>query len=236
MSRLLSLLLTTTLASSALAQEPEGTTEAPAAEAQAVEAPVVPATTTYSLSASRSDVYVVIRNDTSASLQRLGHDHVIYASNFTGTAVWPNRPGEACKVDFSVPVAKLTVDPPGLREKAGIDPDNTISDSDKGKLSSNMWGKSQLHSAGFSTISFSATSCEGTSGKVKVNGNMTIRGVTKPVSLTMDVSADGKSFSASGRLESSHTAFGFKPFSASFVGPRNQDRLTFVIRARGSAM
>lgn len=224
-ARIASLALAASLSTAAFAQE-----EAPAA----AEEEAGPATTTYALSSGNSDLYVILRNDTSATLQRLGHDHVIYASAFTGTVVWPNVDGAACSVDISVPVMKLTVDPSGSRNKAGLD-DNTIDAGDKEKLSKNMWGKSQLDAGNFSNITFKSTSCSGRTGSVKVQGTMTIRGKSQPVSLTMQVKADGSTFSASGRFNTSHTAFGFKPFAASALGPRNADKLNFVINARGKA-
>jgi polyisoprenoid-binding protein YceI len=193
------------------------------------------ASRTYALTPRGSDVYVVVRNDRDATLSRLGHDHVIYARDFTGTVVWPATPGGACSVDVQVPVTSLIVDPPGLREKAGLDPNGTIPEEDKAKVQRNMWSGGQLSSGQYPAVTFRADHCPGGTGKVKVDGTMTIRGVAKPVSVVMDVAADATSFSASGRFDSAHTTFGFKPFAATALGPRNQDRLSFVVSVRGQA-
>lgn len=193
-----------------------------------------PAAHTYTLDAARSDLYVVIRNDTDATLARLGHDHVIYATGWSGTVTWPSEGAAGCAVDISVPVGKLVVDPPGLREKAGLD-GNTISEDDKQKLSKNMWSGSQLDSGRFGAITWKATACEPVEGGAKVTGTFTVRGTAVPVTLTMKVTADGATFTASGRFETSHTALGFKPFAASAFGPRNQDRLSFAVRVQGTA-
>ena len=218
-----------------LASLPALAQDAPAepTEAAAAEVAPVPPTTTYRLQPSGSDVYVVIRNDTDATLARLGHDHVIYASDFEGTVTWPNTPDASCSIDIRVPVNQLTVDPGSTRDKAGLD-DNTIDDGDKAKLKKNMWSKSQLRATDYPAVVFNSTSCDGTGGKVTVSGTLTVRGVSQPVSLTMDVSADGSAFSAKGSFDTSHTAFGFKPFAATALGPRNQDRLSFVVQVVGA--
>jgi polyisoprenoid-binding protein YceI len=225
MLRLSTLVLSTLLSTAAFAQDGEAPMEPEAA---------TPPTTTYAVSASGSDLYVVIRNDTSASLSRLGHDHVIYASKFSGTVVWPNEDGQSCNIEIRVPVMSLTVDPPGTRDAAGLD-DNTIDDGDKQSLSKNMWGKSQLDAKNHSDIVFKSTSCEGREGNVKVNGTLTVRGTAAPVTVTMNVTADGSSLSARGKFNTTHSALGMKPFSASFVGPRNAEKLSFSIRLRGKA-
>lgn len=210
----------------ALAQDAPPAAEAPAAQEAA-------APTTYTLKSDDSDLWVIIRNDTDALMSRFGHDHVIAASSFTGSVTWPAAGGDACKIDIAVPVTALVVDPPGSREAAGLD-DNTISDGKKKGLKKNMWGKSQLFADSFPKVTFSATSCSGTSGKVKVKGTMSIRGKSVPVTVTMDVKADAGSFTASGRFKTSHTAFGFEPFSAMGGGLRNQDALEFRIAVKGT--
>ena len=221
--RLAPLLLATLLPAVTFAQEADASAPAEAPTA----APVA-----YTLSPAKSDLYVVIRNDTSAMASRLGHDHVIYASDFSGTVTWPSAAGQACAVDIQVPVLSLTVDPPGLRAKAGLD-DNTIDEDDKQSLKKNMYSKSQLAVPEFNAVTFRATACEGTTGKVKVRGDLTVRGTTVPVALTMDVQADASGFSAKGRVTLTHTAFGFKPFAATAFGPRNADDLLFVVHVKG---
>ena len=210
-----------------------GLTTMPLSVAAADEPAAAPTSTTYALTASGSDVYVVIRNDETASLSRLGHNHVIYASKFTGSVTWPSEAGGTCAIDIRVPVAALVVDPPGLRAKAGLD-ENTIDDSDKASLQKNMWSAGQLDSTHYTEVRFQGTKCSGNSGAVKVDGTLTFRGKPIPLSVNMNVTAAPTSFAASGKFESSHTALGYKPFAASFMGPRNQDRLSFTINVKGS--
>lgn len=184
---------------------------------------------TYVAKPERSDVYVVIRNDTTASLARLGHDHVIYAKSFDGRVTWPEDPGGPCKVSFRIPVKELVVDPPGLRAKAGLD-DNTIDDGQKDKLKQNMWGSSQLDATDHPYVTFEADTCPGGTGTVQVAGTLTVRGVGQPVKAAMTVSiAEDGTFKAKGTFQTTHEAHGFKPFRASPFGPRNQDALAFTV-------
>ena len=221
--------------------DPEATTEDgadPAAIAGTDPAdaePAVPAARTYTLSAARSRMTVVIRSDPTAALARLGHDHVIQASTMSGTVTWPTVAGGPCSVDIRVPVRGLVVDPAGARKRAGLDPDGGISDSEEVKLAKNMWSKSQLDAGSHPEISFQAATCPGGTGQVEVAGTLSIRGVSAPRSVTMTVEATAEAFSASGRFTTAHTAFGFKPFSATPLGPRNQDALAFSLSVKGSA-
>ncbi len=225
--RPLFLLLVTLSSATTLAQD------ATSVAAPAPSAPAPAGLRTYALSASQSDLYVVIRNDTSATLARMGHDHVIYATGWSGTVTWPADGVAGCKVNIKVPVMKLVVDPPGLRAKAGLD-ENTITDDDKSKLSKNMWGSAQLDADAFGSITYTSTACTPKGDAVEIAGTLTVRGTAAPVTLTMKVDANEAAFVASGTFETSHTALGFKPFAATAFGPRNQDRLTFAIRTKGT--
>jgi hypothetical protein len=175
----------------------------------------------------------VIRSDPNATLARLGHDHVLVASDFSGTITWPTAPGGPCSVRIEVPVAKLVVDPPGARERAGLD-GNTISEDDKGKLLGNLGSAGQVDTARNPVVRFVAASCPGGTGAVPVSGELTLRGRSVPVKVTMQVEADAARFSASGRLEITHTQFGFKPFAATAFGPRNLDPMTLSVRVQGT--
>lgn len=215
------------LASVAMAQDPA---PAPAEPAPApVSAPV-----TYKLDPAKSWLYVVVYNDPSAMGSRFGHDHGIRASTFDGTVVWDTSNAAACKVEISFPVTALTPDPPGMRERAGLNPDGAVGEGSLKTIKDNLQGKSQLEASVFPTISYKATKCEGTTGKVKVTGDLSIHGVSKSVTVTMDVAADGSAFSAAGSFTALHSSFGFKPFSNLAGALRNKDEIKFVVDVKGA--
>ena len=223
------------LGQSALAQDPAAAPAAtPVAPSASATAAPSAGPVTYTLDAKKSWLYVQIYNDTTSLASRLGHDHAIKATEFTGKVVWDTANAGACVVDITLPVAALRPDPPGMRERAGLSADGAVSEGNLETIRENFLGKNQLDAATYPTISYKSTSCEGTTGKVKVNGNLTMRGVTKPVSVTLDVKPDGSSFAAAGSFGTTHTNFGFKPFAALGGTLKNKDELKFVIDVVGT--
>lgn len=216
----------------AMAQEPSN--DAPAASPATAASNDAPAgetgAVTYTVANSGTDVYVVVYKDPSTAFSGQAHDHVLYASKVMGTITWPQGDDPSgCSVKVDVPVADLVVDPPGFRAKAGIDPDDTISDSQKSKVKDNMWGASQLDRAKHPNVTFVADRCEKKGDRIAVTGDFTLRGVTQRITVPMQVEASPTGFRARGGFETSHTAFGFKPYSAFLGAVRNQDKLTFSL-------
>jgi polyisoprenoid-binding protein YceI len=189
---------------------------------------------TYKLDPAKSWLYVVVYNDPSSLASRLGHDHGIKATEFTGTVVWDTANAGACSVDISFPVSALRPDPPGMRERAALPADGAVGEGSLETIRENLLGKGQLDAATYPTISYKSKSCEGTTGKVKVNGDLTIHGVTKPVAITLDVKADPTSFVAGGAVTTTFTNFGFKPFSNLGGALRTKDEFKLVVDVVGA--
>jgi len=190
--------------------------------------------TTYTLDADKSWLYVVVWNDTSAMASGMGHDHGVKATEFTGTVTWDPDDPSACKVSMDVPVSGLRPDPSGMRARAGLDPDGAVRSNSLETIRNNFMGKRQLDAATFGSISYRSTSCTGSQGRYDVVGSLSIHGVSQSVSTKMTIEANGSTFKASGTFESTHTAFGFKPFSNLGGALRNLDRLNFVVDVVGS--
>jgi polyisoprenoid-binding protein YceI len=189
---------------------------------------------TYTLDPVKSWLFVVVYNDPTALAARLGHDHAIRAMDFDGTVVWDPANLGACSVEISFPVTALSPDPPGMRVRAGLDPEGGVEAGALETIKENFLGKSQLDAASFPTISFQSTRCQAADGKVKVTGNLTIRGTTVPVTTLMDVKADGSSFAAAGSFTATHSSFGFRPFTNLAGALRNKDEMKFVVDVVGT--
>ncbi|MFT5586631.1 MAG: polyisoprenoid-binding protein YceI [Cognaticolwellia sp.] len=188
----------------------------------------------YVLQTGSSSLYVQVFKDTTTAASGISHDHVMRASGWTGTATWDPTNPENCKIDISVPVDKLVVDPSKLREAVGYD--STLSDGQRGDVRNNMLSKDQLNSSKYGEISFSATRCKVASeGKVDVRGELTIKGNSKPVSLRMTLDADADSFSAKGGFMVNGSDYGLEPFSAMMGALKNKDELRFTVRLSGKA-
>lgn len=187
----------------------------------------------YALTPTANSLYVVVYADPDRWTPITAHNHAIVASDYTGTVTWDTEDLSACKVDIAFPITSLAVDPPGAREKAGLDPDGAVSDDNKETIKGNMQVKRQLYADSFPKISYSASSCKDNGGKVDVTGTLTIRGHGESITVPMTVSATPTSFSAKGQFELNHSTFGMTPFTYGIGTPKNQEKLTFVIDVTG---
>jgi polyisoprenoid-binding protein YceI len=190
-----------------------------------------PAAVTYTVDKASTWLWVLVRYDREAVMA--GHDHVMRATETTGKITWNPADLSACKVELSFPVSSLKVDPPGAREREGLE--GTTSDGDKEKIAANMLGDRQLAAARHPTATFVSTACEASGDKVKVSGQLTLRGVAKAVSTTLKVSADATSFKAAGAFKVSHADFGFEPFTALLGALRNDKELKIGLDVRAKA-
>ncbi|MFT7519209.1 MAG: polyisoprenoid-binding protein YceI [Kiritimatiellia bacterium] len=174
---------------------------------------------------------VVMKYDRNAFIA--SHDHVLGSTQYTGTATWDADAVQTCDVNVSMPLSTLVIDPAGTREQ--YDLHGETSESDKPKILKNALGKSQLNAAANPAITFQSASCTAQGDKVKVDGNFSMAGVTKPITIIMKTSADGSTFRATGSFKARHTQFGFHPFTAALGALRNDDVLTFHLDIRGKA-
>ena len=206
-------------------------TGTPAAAPPVAAPPASPASKTYTLDTSKSMVFVIVKNDPSSLLSGLAHDHAIGATGWTGTVTWPIDAGATCKIEISVPVSGLEVDLKGYRTKAGLDAQE-VSAEDKVKIKENFSGARQLDARNYPNITFKSTACKGAGTAFMIEGDLTLRGVTKKVIVPMSIVTDGTTFSASGKFTVRGSDYGMAPFSAVGGTLRNQDSLTFVIDAK----
>ncbi|MCB9794119.1 MAG: YceI family protein [Alphaproteobacteria bacterium] len=195
--------------------------------------PTQPARATYTFDPSRSSLTVQVYKDPDTVGAALSHDHVIAARAWTGQATWDPSDLSACKVSFTVPVARLDVDPPKLRAAVGLE--GELSEKQREEVKGNMLAKDQLWGDQHPNITFTSTGCAAKGEQVEVAGRLNIRGVDKDMRVTMTVSADGQSFTASGSFRAKATDFGFEPFTAGFGALKNKDAMRFAVSVTGSA-
>lgn len=207
--------------STAFAQDgdaPEG--DAPVEEAAPTATPV-----TYKL---KGNLVIIVNKDPDTLGSGLSHDHAIRATGWTGTWTWNTANPADCKVDIEVDVAKLEVDADAMRKAYKLgDP---LSAGDRSKIKDAMLGKDQLDSGAHRSITFQSTSCTAD----KVNGNLTIRGKSKAISMPMKLSADTSSLSVKGNVGIRATDFGFDPFSALFGALKNLNDMKLYVDVTGT--
>lgn len=106
------------------------------------------------------------------------------------------------------------------------------------KVQEKMLGPEALDVARHPKATFRSTAVSGTatgpeSWDVQVRGDLTLHGVTAPVTVAMRVARGGTAFNATGRATIRHTDFGMKPISvAGVVKVKNELALEFAVTAR----
>jgi polyisoprenoid-binding protein YceI len=106
------------------------------------------------------------------------------------------------------------------------------------KVQAKMLGPEVLDVGRYPRVTFRSTSVTGTaagsgSWDVQVRGDLTLHGVTRPVTIPMRVTRAGDDLKASGRATIRHTDFGMTPVSvAGVVKVKNELTLEFDITAR----
>lgn len=185
---------------------------------------------TYELAPDDSALYVVVYNDPDRFSPFVsGHNHTIVARDFDGTVVWDPDDAGACAVDIELAVTDLWPDPPGYRQREGLDPDDAVDDDAKSTIVGNMLGNRNLAGDRFPTITYAARACAGTQGAVPVTGVLTVRGVGKEITVPMEVEATPERFHAHGTFALTHADFGMKPFTYGPGTPKNREKLKFVV-------
>ncbi len=206
-----------------------------AAEDDAPAEDAAPGPITYRLDPDLSWLYVIVRNDPNRWTPVTGHDHGIRAMTFDGTVVWDPADPSACDVRIAFPVTALAVDPPGMRERAGLPPEGAIGEAAKRTVVNNMLGRSQLDAARFPEIRYRSSGCAPRpDGRVDVTGTLEVHGVGATITVPMAIEADAERFAARGSFELTHGTFGMKPFTYGPGTPRNQDRLEFHVDVVGA--
>lgn len=184
--------------------------------------------TPHKLSDVDSLLYVLIDNDSSTVLSKLGHDHVIRATQWTGALEFDRENLDATRVEIVVPAENLQVDEEAMRKRIGYK--GGISEGDRKKTRENMLKKDQIWVDKHPTISFRSTSVSSSEeNTLDVQGELTLRGATRAVQLPMELVVEQKGTRIKGRLVVTHAEFGFKPYSAPLGALRNKENITFVI-------
>jgi len=142
-----------------------------------------------------------------------GHEHWVEAAISSGVV---DAAGATPSVRFIVQSARLEVRP-----------DNALSTTDQAQVQSNMQTK-VLESARYPEIVFQSTHVErGTGDAWKVDGNLTLHGVTKP--LIVDVRRENDAYVGAVRIK--QTEFGIHPIrvGGGLVAVKNELDIRFQV-------
>jgi polyisoprenoid-binding protein YceI len=200
----------------------------PVPAAQGGEAEAAPAgPRTFTLDAKKSSFVVQVFKAGAASA--LAHDHVVNATSLTGTVVLDAASLATAAVDVTVQTMGLVNDEPALRKRYGLE--GEVAEKDRAAILDNMRNEDQLDTKKFPTIRFVSTSVvPGTGTALTLKGRLTIKGVTKDISLPCDVVIKNKTVDGKGSVRLKTSDFGIEPYSAFLGAVRNQDEIILHVR------
>ena len=168
--------------------------------------------TTYEIDLKQSELVVILRKGGVAS--RLGHDHAVAATQFTGTVVYDPADVTKTTVKIDVKTDSLQADDPKLCKKHGVK--NTASVSDRKTINANLRTEDQLWVKKYPTLTFRSRKFVQV-GKHKatyIQGYLTIRGKKKLISCLIKLELKNKQLRAQCVFKIVQSDFGYTPYSA----------------------
>lgn len=177
---------------------------------------------TWTVDAGESGLHARTHKDGIAS--GLAHDHIIGATQMSGKVTFDPADPSTFAISVTVPTASLEVDHPRLRRQYRLDGD--IDADDRKTIAEHMRDEDQLHTSKYPTIAFESTRVTASGpGKYAVEGKLTLRGKTRPVSVPVEVTMKADRFEGRGMLRITHAQFGFEPYSAMLGAVKNKERI-----------
>ena len=124
--------------------------------------------------------------------------------------------------------ATLRVDEPASRRRLGVEGD--LSDSQRADVTKAMRAPDQLDVERHPTIRFASSRVVGEGeGKLRVTGQLTLRGVTRELTFPATVALETGGVRARATLTFLQSAFGYRPYSALLGAIRNKDEVTLHV-------
>jgi len=135
---------------------------------------------------------------------KMGHDLVLEATKWQGTVTIDADNPSTTSVEVTVDPRSLEI----LQATGGV---KALSDKDRNDIASNS--DKTLNTSKHPEISFRSTGVTGNAPNLKLNGNLTISGQTKPVTLDVTVQDAGGETRLTAKTVLVQTDFGVKPYS-----------------------
>jgi polyisoprenoid-binding protein YceI len=156
---------------------------------------------------------LLVRTSRTGLGAKAGHDLTIEVTRWHGTATVDPADPAACSVTVVADVDSFEV----RQGTGGLKP---LTDSDRAEIKKTIREK-VLHTARHPTIEFRSTRIDGSADSFTVDGDLTIVGVTEPISVTGRL-ADGH---AHGSATVVQTRWGIRPYSGFFGALKLRDEV-----------
>ena len=175
---------------------------------------------TFTIDQSRSVLVVQLFRDGVAA--RLGHDHVVRATRFSGLVRFDPTAPQSASIRVDVDAAGLKADEPSMRSRFSVSGAPTASDI--AEIETSMKSERQLYVSRFPRITLvSDRITRDAPERYQVAGQLTIRGVTQAVRFPATVRMEGDVLHATATIEFLQTSFGFQPYRAALGAIKNKD-------------
>jgi polyisoprenoid-binding protein YceI len=182
-----------------------------------------------------ADTRVYARVYRGGRLEKLGHNHVVLFNDVQGYVFLGDEPDQSL-FDVAVAVADAEIDPPALRAEQGEGFETELSEHARARTRQNMLKESLLDAAAYPYVMLSSTSIGGSFREPRVTMAVTIKNVTRRVTIPVRLEREGDRLVASGEFELLQSDYGIEPFSALGGALKVEDRveLVFTITAEAS--
>ncbi|TAM80136.1 MAG: YceI family protein [Acidobacteria bacterium] len=159
-----------------------------------------------------------------------GHRHAVLASEWSADLKMNLDDLGRASATITLPAAKLVIDSPAARQKAGLG--GGPGDSEVRTIQQRMLSSEVLDAAQYPRIKFTTTAIKAQgSGQLQVTGNMEIHGRSHPVTIQARYRSDGRQTALDGEFEIRQTDYGLRPESVAggTVKVKNQIAIKFHI-------
>jgi polyisoprenoid-binding protein YceI len=183
----------------------------------------------YALQATPSEAIARVYRE--GALARLGHNHVLRATQLGGMAVLADDWRQS-RFHIVIPLAALELDEAALRRREGGDFASELSAADIAATRANMLGEQSLRAEQFPQLTVEGGIAGGTRAAPELDAVITLAGAALRQRLPVRLQEDAAGLNVSGEMALRQSDYGITPFSALLGALRVRDVVDIVFRLR----
>lgn len=148
---------------------------------------------------------IVVRTYREGMAKRVGHDLALEVTSWSATAAVNREDPASSDVQARLDLRSLSV----REATGGVKP---LSGGDHKEIAKNV--EKTLNLSTYPEVTFSSHSVAADGGqRLRLNGNLTLAGSTKPVSVDLNIERQNGAERLTGTVQLTHSEFGLKPYS-----------------------
>jgi hypothetical protein len=178
--------------------------------------------TRYQIDAKASELHVLVYRG--GAMARLGHNHVVSSKALSGK-LYLQSDFKRSSIELGFPVNELIVDEPASRTSEGEDFAAEVPQEARDATRHNLLRAEVLDGDRYPTIKLRSAEIAGTRTNPILTMRVTIKEVSRNVSISAHVSEANGTLTAVGQFAIKQTDFGITPFSVALGALQVQDEL-----------